>query len=80
MPTRTPHHGLALPTELIYKIVLWVLVDSIHSVCVSTGDANWEKDVMNILCDVSPTFRAIAMEIMVKAFEISRGTDEEEEG
>jgi len=69
----------ALPTELIHNIVSWVLVDSIHSICVSTGDVSWEKDVMNILCDVSPSFRAIAREIVAKAFGISRETDEEEE-
>lgn len=68
-----------LPTELIHNIVSWVLVDSVHSICVSTGDVNWEKDVINILCDVSPSFRAIAREIVAKAFEISRETDEEEE-
>ena len=79
MPTRTPRHGLVLPTELIYNIISWVLVNSIHSICVSTGDVNWERDVMNILCDVSPSFGAIAIEIVVKAFEISRGTDDEEE-
>ena len=75
----TPNHGLALPTELIYNIISWVLVNSIHSICVSTGDVNWEKNVMNILCDVSPSFRAIAIEIVAKAFEISRETEEEEE-
>lgn len=74
-----PHHGFTLPAELIHNIISWVLVNSIHSICVSTEDVNWEKDVMNILCDVSPSFRAIAIEIVAKAFEISRGTDEEEE-
>ena len=75
----TPNLRLALPTELIYNVVSWVLINSIHSVCVSTGDINWDKDVMNILCDVSPSFRAIAIEIAAKAFDISRGPDEEEE-
>ena len=79
MPIWTPRHDFALPTELIFNIISWVLVNSIHSICVSTGDVNWEKDVMNILCDVSPSFRAIAIEIAAKAFEISRGTEEEEE-
>ena len=74
-----PHPGFALPTELIHNIISWVLVNSIHSICVSTENVNWEKDVMNILCYVSPSFRAIAIEIVAKAFEISRGTDEEEE-
>jgi hypothetical protein len=46
---------------------------------VSTGDVNWESDVMNILCNVSPSFRAIAIEIVVKAFGISRETDDGDE-
>jgi hypothetical protein len=46
---------------------------------VSAGDVSWETNVMNILCDVSPSFRAIAIEIVAKAFEISRGADEDEE-
>jgi hypothetical protein len=80
MPT-CPHHGfqVTLPAELIHNIISWALVNSIHSICVSTEDVHWEKGVMNILCDVSPSFKAIAIEIVAKAFEISRGTDEEEE-
>lgn len=79
MPTRIPRHDLTLPNELLYNIISWVLVNSVHSICVSTGDVSWEKNVMNILCDVSPAFRAIAMEVVGKAFKISRETDEEEE-
>ena len=74
-----PHHGFTLPAELIHNIISWVLVNSIHSICVSTEDVKWEKDIMNILCNVSPSFRAIAIEIVAKAFEISRGTDSDEE-
>lgn len=77
--TPGPRHGPALPTELIYNIVLWVLVNSIHSICMSAGDVSWENDVMNVLCDVSSSFREIAIEILTKAFGISRGSDEEEE-
>ena len=79
MPTWIPRHELALPNELLYNIISWVLVNSVHSICVSTEDVSWEKDVMNILCDVSPAFRAIAMEVVAKAFEIHRETDEDEE-
>ena len=42
------------------------------------GDVDSRKDVMNIFCDVSPSFRAITLKIVAMAFEISRGTDEEE--
>jgi len=75
----TPGRAQALPTELIYNIVLWVLVNSIHSICMSSGDVDWENHVMNVLCDVSPSFREIALDIVAKAFNFSRGTDEEEE-
>ena len=77
----TPRHELALPSELIYNIISWVLGNSIHSICtMSTGDVvDWEKDVINILCDVSLSFRAITLEIVAMAFEISRGADDEEE-
>ena len=57
MPISTPgpRHGLALPPELIYNIISWVLVNSIHSIRVLAGDVNWENDAVNILCDVSPS-------------------------
>lgn len=77
MSTWIPRHELALPNELLYNIILRVLVNSVHSICVSTGDVSWEKDVMNILCDVSPAFRAIAIEVVVKAFGISMATDDD---
>jgi len=79
MTTWVPRHELALPNELLYSIISWVLVNSVHSICVSTGDVSWDKNVMNILCDVSPAFKAIAMEIISKAFEISKATDEEQD-
>ncbi|KAF8809823.1 hypothetical protein BYT27DRAFT_7135629 [Phlegmacium glaucopus] len=79
MTTWIPRHDLALPNELLYSIISWVLVNSVHSICVSTGDVSWDKNVMNILCDVSPAFRGIAMEIVSKAFEISRATYDDEE-
>ena len=79
MSTWIPRHELALPNELLYNIISWVIVNSVHSICVSTGDVSWEQDIMNILCDVSPSFRAITIEIVAKAFEISRKTEEEEE-
>lgn len=67
-----PRRDLALPNELLHKIIPWVLCDSVHSICVSTEDTTWEKNVMVILHEVSPTFRAISSEIAVKAFDIAR--------
>ena len=80
-PPSPPSHelGQTFPTELIYGIISWVLSNSIHSICLSKGDVNWEMDVMNILCNVSPSFKGIAIEIVVQAFEIQfyGPTDEE---
>lgn len=78
MSTWMPRHELALPNELLYNIILRVLVNSVHAICVSTGDVSWEKDVMNILCDISPAFRAIAIEVVAKAFGISVATDDDD--
>ena len=78
-PPSPPSHelGQTFPTELIYGIISWVLSNSIHSICLSKGDVNWEMDVMNILCDVSPSFGAIAIEIAAKAFAIEVESDDD---
>jgi len=67
-----PRRELALPNELLHKIILWVLRDSIHSICTSTQDTTWDRNVMETLQEVSPSFKAISSEIAVKAFDISR--------
>ena len=46
-----PRHGLALPS--LSTTSFHGCVNSIHSICVSTGDVMLEKDVMSILYDVS---------------------------
>lgn len=62
---------LALPNELIYKILMTVVSDSVHSICVSREDTAWEIGMMGILHQVSRTFKAIASEIVIKAFDIT---------
>ncbi|KAF9528846.1 hypothetical protein CPB83DRAFT_853835 [Crepidotus variabilis] len=68
--TWVPRRELALPNELLHKIILWVLCDSVHSICVSTEDTTWEKNVMATFHQVSPAFRAISSEIAGKAFDL----------
>ena len=65
-----------LPNELLHKVILWVLCDSVHSICVSTEETTWELSVIDTLSQVSPNFKAIAEEIAGKAFDIPRMTRE----
>ena len=68
----TFRRGLALPNELLHKIILSVLCDGVHSICTSTADTTWEKNMMSVLHQVSPAFKAISSEIAAKAFDISK--------
>lgn len=68
----TPRRELALPNELLYKVILLVLSESVHSICVSPEDTTWEKTLMETLSHVSLSFKAISSEIACKAFEIPR--------
>lgn len=74
-----PRRELALPNELLHKIILWVLCDSIHSICTSTQDTTWDRNIMETLHEVSPSFKAISSEIAVKAFDISRDIKNDDE-
>lgn len=71
-PSGEVRHDLALPNELLHKVILWVLCDSVHSMCTSTGDTTWEKNTMSVLHQVSPAFKAISSELAGKAFDLSR--------
>ncbi|KAF8955794.1 hypothetical protein BDZ97DRAFT_1855307 [Flammula alnicola] len=75
----TPRRELALPNELLHKILLLVLSDSVHSICVSPGDTTWEKNVMDTFHQVSPAFRAISSELAAKAFDISKVIRQDDE-
>ncbi|PPQ90950.1 hypothetical protein CVT25_008280 [Psilocybe cyanescens] len=67
-----PRRELALPTELLYKILLVAITDSVHSICVSTEDTPWERSIMDTLHRVSRTFKAISTDIAGKAFDIQK--------
>ncbi|KDR78174.1 hypothetical protein GALMADRAFT_1304697 [Galerina marginata CBS 339.88] len=67
-----PRRELALPNELLYKVILLVISESVHSICVSTEDTTWERGVMDTLHQVSGGFKAISSEIAVKAFDIPK--------
>lgn len=65
-----PRRDLTLPNELLHKIILLVLCDSVHAICVSTDDTKWEQNVMETFHEVSPAFKAISTELAVKTFDI----------
>ncbi|KAF8153923.1 hypothetical protein B0H34DRAFT_719590 [Crassisporium funariophilum] len=69
-PGWIPRRELALPNELLYKVILWAISDSVHSICVTTENADWSMSVVDILCAVSPAFNAISCEVAGKAFDI----------
>ena len=58
---------LQLPPELLYKIITWVIAQSVHSICVSSDNVEWKLKLMETLCLVSSTFRDIALEVACKA-------------
>jgi hypothetical protein len=68
----TPRRELALPNELLHKIMLLVITDSVHSICLSSGDSTWEKNIMDTFYQVSPAFKAITGELAAKAFDIPK--------
>ena len=68
VPPETPE----LPPELLYNIVTWVIAQSVHSICISDDDVEWELKLMETLCLVSSAFRDITLEVACKAFAIER--------
>ena len=75
----TPRRELALPNELLHKIMLLVITESVHTICLSTEDTNWEKNIMDTFYQVSPAFRAISSELAAKAFDIPKSIREDDE-
>lgn len=65
-------NDLALPNELLHKILLAVICDSVHTICISPEDTTWEKGMLETLHQVSPTFKAIANELVAKAFDLPK--------
>lgn len=74
----TPRRELALPNELLYKIILLVISDSVHSICVSTEDTTWEANVIDTFGQVSAGFKAISSEIAAKAFDIPKNVRQDD--
>lgn len=65
-----PRRDLTLPNELLHKIIILLIADCVHAVCMSNENPLWEKTVLETLNDVSPIFRAISCEIAAAAFDI----------
>ncbi|RDB23542.1 hypothetical protein Hypma_009268 [Hypsizygus marmoreus] len=59
-----------IPNELLYKIIIRVIADSIHSICLHPDDVEWEMDVVKTLCGVSFAFREIVTKLASKAFRV----------
>ncbi|KIM42003.1 hypothetical protein M413DRAFT_445197 [Hebeloma cylindrosporum] len=75
----TPRRELALPNELLHKILLLVITESVHTICLSTEDTSWEKNIMDTLYQVSPSFRAISSELAAKVFDIPKSIREDDD-
>ncbi|KAG6901460.1 hypothetical protein C0995_011616 [Termitomyces sp. Mi166 len=56
------------PTELLHRIIVQVIADSVHTICVSPENVDWEMNVFPTFCKVSYNFRALTLEIMKQAF------------
>lgn len=65
-----PRRDLTLPNELLHKIIILLIANCVHVVCMSDENPLWEKTVLETLNDVSPVFRAISCEIAAAAFDI----------
>lgn len=66
-----PRRDLTLPNELLHKIIILLIADCVHVVCMSNENPLWEKTVLETLNDVSPVFRAISCEIAAAAFDVA---------
>ncbi|KAG5734878.1 hypothetical protein E4T56_gene7637 [Termitomyces sp. T112] len=66
MPPCLPYR--TFPTELLHRIIVQVIADSVHAICVSPENVDWEMNVFPTLCRVSHNFRALTLEIMTQAF------------
>ncbi|KAF8658437.1 hypothetical protein AX16_001988 [Volvariella volvacea WC 439] len=67
--------AIYLPPELLYKVVTSVLGQSIHSICLETGDVGWEMDSFRVLARVCKAFRQMAQEIYAQALEMPTSSD-----
>ncbi|KAF9001663.1 hypothetical protein BDQ17DRAFT_1426329 [Cyathus striatus] len=56
-----------LPEELWDMIIVEVFHNSVHTVCTSSDDVQWELNILETLSGVSKSFKAIATEVACKA-------------
>ena len=64
-------HTKQVPNELIHKILIAILAECVHSVCMSPDVAFWEVNVTATISSVSFAFNEIMKEVSTKAFAIS---------
>ncbi|KAJ7585157.1 hypothetical protein C8J56DRAFT_862764 [Mycena floridula] len=60
----------SLPNELLHNILMFVMVDSIHLVCLANEDHPWELHAIATLSSVCRGFRDIISNIATRAFAI----------
>ncbi|KAF8063991.1 hypothetical protein FPV67DRAFT_1451238 [Lyophyllum atratum] len=64
-----------IPNELLSRIILRVIANSVHAICIYPGDVEWEMNVLPTLCRVSYNFRAVTLELTRRAFQVSPAED-----
>ncbi|KAK7443489.1 hypothetical protein VKT23_015662 [Stygiomarasmius scandens] len=57
-----------LPYELQYSILTSVIADTVHSICTSEDDQDWELDVLQTLSVVNKSFRTICISLCTRCF------------
>jgi hypothetical protein len=67
METKAYTHA-SLPSELLHKIIMNVLTESIHAICVSPDFSSWDMDVVWILAGTSFKWKEIVRDILAAAF------------
>ncbi|KAG6826593.1 hypothetical protein H0H92_015210 [Tricholoma furcatifolium] len=69
MPLITRLSHRTIPAELLHRIIVQVVADSIHAICVYPGDVTWEMNVLPTFCRVSYAFREITLLLIKRAFQ-----------
>ncbi|KAG6835197.1 hypothetical protein H0H93_004000 [Arthromyces matolae] len=63
-----PNIRRPFPTELLHYVLVQLIAHSVHAICVSPENVDWEMNIFPTLCSVSYNFRAVAVDIMKQAF------------
>ncbi|KAF9468366.1 hypothetical protein BDZ94DRAFT_1304642 [Collybia nuda] len=69
-------NSLRFPPELLHKILIHVIGNSIHTICIFPESVEWELGVYKTLRCVSSTFKSLTTEIFRKCFVISQEESE----